>query len=58
MITRAECRVDLNILFIPLMVLLLLQVVVVVVVVVVAVVVAVTNMFFSTQRVDASVNEV
>ena len=57
MITRAECRVDLNILFIPLMVLLLLQVVVVVVVVV-AVVVAVTNMFFSTQRVDASVNEV
>jgi len=32
--------------------------VVVVVVVVVAVVVAVTNMFFSTQRVDASVNEV
>ena len=57
MITRAECRVDLNILFLPLMVLLLLQVVVVVVVVV-AVVVAVTNMFFSTQRVDASVNEV
>jgi hypothetical protein len=56
-ITRAECRVDLNILFIPLMVLLLLQVVVVVVVVI-AVVVAVTNMFFSTLRVDASVNEV